>query len=145
MHRPQFCFHSTQAPRSRCMSPTLNLLDMRGSCLFPPSLRSWLWGSTKEPDGFVVNRRKPRRLAAPFTLCSLWLGRHGRLGSVLVLWSNLTKPRLLLWASTLDRVYCSNLHLAFLATMRPALGPVRPPGLLNQAYLSLHSSDAPQC
>jgi hypothetical protein len=32
------------------------------------------------------------------------------------------------------------LRLAFLATMRPALDPIRPPGPLSQAYLSLHSS-----
>jgi hypothetical protein len=30
----------------------------------PPSsvLRSWLCGSTKEPSGFLVNHRKPRKL-----------------------------------------------------------------------------------
>jgi hypothetical protein len=31
-----------------------------GSRLRPPSLRSWFCRSTKQPDGFVVNRRKPR-------------------------------------------------------------------------------------
>jgi hypothetical protein len=36
------------------------------------------------------------------------------------------------------------LHLAFLATMRPALDPRWPPGPSSQAYLSLHSSEALQ-
>jgi hypothetical protein len=34
------------------------------------------------------------------------------------------------------------LRLVFLATMRPALDPVRPPGPSSRAYLSLHSSEA---
>jgi hypothetical protein len=47
------------------------------------------------PDGFVVNRRKPRGLGAASTPIPLmtWLPRHP--GSVLVLWSKLTKPRVL--------------------------------------------------
>jgi hypothetical protein len=40
--------------------------------------------------------------------------------------------------------YCPRLRLGILATMRPALDPVRPPGLSSRAYLSLHSSEAPQ-
>jgi hypothetical protein len=39
---------------------------------------------------------------------------------------------------------CTRLRLAFLATMRPTLDPVRPPGPSSRAYLSLHSSEAPQ-
>jgi hypothetical protein len=38
---------------------------------------------------------------------------------------------------------CPWLRLAFLATMRPAPDPVRPPGPSSRAYLSLHSSEAP--
>jgi hypothetical protein len=36
----------------------------------------------------------------------------------------------------------TRLRLAFLATMRPALDPVRPPGPWSRAYLSLYSSEA---
>jgi hypothetical protein len=40
-----------------------HLLD-RSDAAAPPSsvLRSWLWGSTKEPSGFLVNHRKCREL-----------------------------------------------------------------------------------
>jgi hypothetical protein len=37
---------------------------------------------------------------------------------------------------------CPRLRLAFLATMRPALDPVQPPGPSSQAYLYLHSLEA---
>jgi hypothetical protein len=45
------------------------------------------------PDGFVVNRRKPRGLGATSTPIPLmtWPSRHP--GTVLVLWSKPTKPR----------------------------------------------------
>jgi hypothetical protein len=60
--------------------------DRSGAAAAPSSvLRSWLCGSTKEPSGFLVNHRKPRR-----TRCSLrqsplmtWLPRNP--GSTLVL------------------------------------------------------------
>jgi hypothetical protein len=39
---------------------------------------------------------------------------------------------------------CPWLLLDFLVTMQPALDPVRPPGPSSRAYLSLHSSEAPQ-
>jgi hypothetical protein len=37
--------------------------DRSGAAVAPSSiLRSWLCGSTKEPNGFLVNHRKPREL-----------------------------------------------------------------------------------
>jgi hypothetical protein len=37
--------------------------DRSGTATAPSSvLRSWLCGSTKEPNGFLVNHRKPREL-----------------------------------------------------------------------------------
>jgi hypothetical protein len=37
--------------------------DWSGAAAAPSSvLRSWLCGSTKEPSGFLVNHRKPRKL-----------------------------------------------------------------------------------
>jgi hypothetical protein len=39
---------------------------------------------------------------------------------------------------------CPRLHLAFLVNMRPALDLVRPSAPSSRAYLSLHSSEAPQ-
>jgi hypothetical protein len=37
--------------------------DRSGTAAAPSSvLRSWLCGSTKEPNGFLVNHRKPREL-----------------------------------------------------------------------------------
>jgi hypothetical protein len=38
--------------------------DRSGAAAAPSSvLRSWLWGSTKEPSGFLVNHWKPRDLS----------------------------------------------------------------------------------
>jgi hypothetical protein len=51
-----WCKHSDPATRP----PALKLLGAPGSHLHPSSLWSWFCGSTKYPDGFVVNRRKPR-------------------------------------------------------------------------------------
>jgi hypothetical protein len=76
----------------------------------PPSLRSWLCGSTKEPDGFVVNRRKPLRLGAasmPIPLMT-WPPRSSQLDLGFD-----AQPR--------NR---TRLCLGFLATIRPALDPV---------------------
>jgi hypothetical protein len=53
--------------RSRRVSSASKSLDVPGSHLRPPSLRSWLCGSTKHPDNFVVNHRKPRVIGAAFT------------------------------------------------------------------------------
>jgi hypothetical protein len=103
----------------------------------------------------VVNHCKPCGLGAASTLIPLmtWPPHHP--GSVLVLWSKPTKPRV--QTSVVSR-YPHRLHLgfeakprnrtrlrlAFLATMRPALDPVRPPGPSRRAYLSPHSSEATQ-
>jgi hypothetical protein len=54
---------------------------MPGFRLHPPTLQSWLCGSTKEPNGFVVNRRKPRELGAasmPIPLMT-WTPRSSKL------------------------------------------------------------------
>jgi hypothetical protein len=50
---------SMQALRSRRVSFASKRLDAPESRLCSPSLRSWFCGSTKYPDGFVVNHRKP--------------------------------------------------------------------------------------
>jgi hypothetical protein len=50
----------TQALQSRHVSFALKSLGTLGSHLHPLSLRSWFCGSTKWPDGFVMNHRKPR-------------------------------------------------------------------------------------
>jgi hypothetical protein len=62
------------APRSdRCSSPVrlvptgqtgeTHRSDRSGTAAAPSSvLRSWLYGSTKEPSGFPVNHQKPREL-----------------------------------------------------------------------------------
>jgi hypothetical protein len=60
-----------QAPRSCHVSPVSKLPYAPGFRLRPSSLRSWLCGATKEPGGFVVNRRKPRELDATSTPSSL--------------------------------------------------------------------------
>jgi hypothetical protein len=46
------------------------------------------------PDGFVVNRHKPRGLGAASTPIPLMTWPPRRLGSVLVLWTKPTKPRM---------------------------------------------------
>jgi hypothetical protein len=51
--RHKFCDPAT------CLSSS-KLLGARRSHLRPPSLRSWFCVSTKSPDSFVVNSRKPR-------------------------------------------------------------------------------------
>jgi hypothetical protein len=57
----------TQTTQSRCVSPASKLLGAPGSHLRPLILRSWLCAAIKEPDGFVVNRRKPRELSVAST------------------------------------------------------------------------------
>jgi hypothetical protein len=39
-------------------------------------LRSWLCGSTKEPNGFLVNHRKPRELGVASANHHSWLSSH---------------------------------------------------------------------
>jgi hypothetical protein len=84
-----------------------------------------------------------------------WLGRHVVPARCWFCGVNQPNPacRLRLWAATLHRLHlgfeaqpinCTRLRLAFLATTRPALDPVRPPGPSSRAYLSLHSSEATQ-
>jgi hypothetical protein len=85
-------FTSTQALRSRRMSSASKSLNMPRSHLRPPSLQSWLCGSTKEPDDVVVNCRKPRELGAHSTPIPLMTWPPRPSGSVLVLWSKPTKP-----------------------------------------------------
>jgi hypothetical protein len=76
------------------------------------------------PDGFVVNRRKPRGLSAAFTPIPLmtWPPRHP--GSALVF--------------MLNQETVHDFILLFL----PPCG--RPPGPSSRAYLSLHCSEATQ-
>jgi hypothetical protein len=82
------CLASTQIFGSQHVSSTLKSLDVPRSCLSPPSLWSWLWGSTKEPDGFAVNYCKPCRLGAASTPIPLmtWSPHHP--GSTFVLRRN---------------------------------------------------------
>jgi hypothetical protein len=44
--------------------------DQSGAAAAPSSvLWSWLCGSTKEPNGFLVNKRKPRKLGVASANC----------------------------------------------------------------------------
>jgi hypothetical protein len=79
-----------QAPRSCRVSPASKLLSALGS------RRASGLGFFAQPsnsDGFVVNPRKPRRLGAASTPIPLMTWPPHRPGSVLVLWSKPTKPR----------------------------------------------------
>jgi hypothetical protein len=105
-------------------------LDTPRSHLHPPSLKSWLCGSTKEPRRFCGEPPQ-----TPRTRCSL----HANLTHDLAA----TSSRLDLCFEAQPR-NCTRLRLAFLATMRPALDLIRPPGPSSRAYLSLHSSEATQ-
>jgi hypothetical protein len=58
---------SMQALRSRRVSSTSKSLGASGSRLYPPRLRSWLCGSIKELDGFVVKCCKPHELSVAST------------------------------------------------------------------------------
>jgi hypothetical protein len=119
---------STQALRSRHVSSASKSLDAPGSRLRPPRLQSWLCGWTKEPRQFCGEPSQ-----TPRTRCSL----HDNLTHDLAAMSS----RLDLGFEAQPR-NCTRLRLAFLATMRPALDLIRPPGPSSQAYLSLHSSEA---
>jgi hypothetical protein len=116
----------TQAPRSCRVSPASKLLGGPGSHLRPPSLQSCFVAQPSNPDSFVVNRRKPRRLGAASTPIPLMTWPPRRPGSVLVLWSKPTKPRVQTLVVSRYPVPAPprNCRLAFLATMRPALDHV---------------------
>jgi hypothetical protein len=83
----------TQTPRSCHVSPASKLLDAPGSRLRPPSFRLGFVAQPSNPDGFVVNRRKPCGLGAASTPIPLMTWPPRRPGLVLVLWSKPTKPR----------------------------------------------------
>jgi hypothetical protein len=121
---------STQALRSRHVSSASKSLDAPGSCLHPPSLRSWLCGSTKQPRQFCGEPPQ-----TPRTRCSL----HANPTHDLVA----TSSRLDLGFEAQPRNR-TRLHLVFLASIRPALDLVWPSGPSSRAYLCLHSSDATQ-
>jgi hypothetical protein len=74
--RPLRSFSTRQDPISACRASGLGVVAQ-------PS----------NPDGFVVNRRKPRGLGAASTPIPLVTWPPRRPGSVLVLWSKPTKPR----------------------------------------------------
>jgi hypothetical protein len=81
MHPPGLCVLPTQAPQSCHGSPASKLLDALGSRLRTPSLPSWLYGATMEPNSFVVNHRKPRSLSVASTPSSSCLATtSSRLG-----------------------------------------------------------------
>jgi hypothetical protein len=121
---------STQALRSRCVSSASKSLNAPGSRLHPPSLRSWLCGSTKEPRRFCGEPPQ-----TPRTRCSLHANPTHYLAA--------TSSRLDLGFEAQPRNR-TRLRLAFLATMRPTLVLVRPSGPSSRAYLSLHSSEDTQ-
>jgi hypothetical protein len=93
IHTPEWHFGNlVVALRSRRVSSASKSLNTPRSHLRPPSLQSWLCGSTKEPDDVVVNCRKPRELGAHSTPIPLMTWPPRPSGSVLVLWSKPTKP-----------------------------------------------------
>jgi hypothetical protein len=107
-------FTSTQVLRSQHVSSSSKSLSAPGSCLRPPSLRSWLCGSTKEHRRFCGEPLQTSR-----TQCSLHANPTHDLAA--------TSSRLDLGFEA-QRRNRTRLRLAFLATMQPALDPVRPPG-----------------
>jgi hypothetical protein len=121
---------STQALRSRCVSSASKSLDALGSRLRLPSLGSWLCGSTKQPRRFCGELPQ-----TPQIRCSLHAYPTHDLAA--------TSSRLDLGFEAQPRNR-TRLRLAFLATMRPALDLVWPPGPSSRAYLFLHSSEATQ-
>jgi hypothetical protein len=121
---------STQALRSRRVSSTSKSLDALRSRLCPPSLRPWLCGSTKQPRRFCGEPPQ-----TPRTRCSLHTNPTHDMAA--------TSSRLDLGFEAQPRNR-TRLRLAFLATMRPSLDLVWPPGPSSRAYMSLHSSEATQ-
>jgi hypothetical protein len=110
----------------------------------PTNCRARLCRATEEPDSFLVNSRKPRMKVS----ASPRQAFHLRLPDGLLSLAPFNDL-----AATLYRLHLgfeaqprnrTRLRLAFLATMRPALDLVRPPGPSSRAYSSLQSSEAPQ-
>jgi hypothetical protein len=103
----------------------------RSDAAAPPSsvLRSWLYGSTKEPSGFLVNHRKPRELGVASANRHSWLGSH------------VVPARPWFWGSTKKSSMtssCYSCHHAARTWPRWPLGPS------NEAYLSsLHLEASP--
>ncbi len=105
-------------------------------------------GFVAQPSNPVVlwpNHCKPRGLGAASTPIPLmtWPPRSSRLGVGFVAKPINPACKLQLLAATLHRLHVPDLVLLFL----PACGPHlirRPPGPSNEAYLSLHSSEATQ-
>jgi hypothetical protein len=61
-HRPDWC-SSPVRPVPTGQTGQTHRSDRSGAAAAPSSvLRTWLCGSTKEPCGFLVNHRKPRKL-----------------------------------------------------------------------------------
>jgi hypothetical protein len=95
----------------------------RSDAAAPPSsvLQSWLCGSTKEPNGFLVSHWKPRELGVASVNRHSWLGSH------------VVPTRPWFWGSTkkpsMTSSCCSCHHAA-----RTWL--CWPPGPSNEAYLS---------
>jgi hypothetical protein len=109
----------TQALRSRHVSFASKSLDAPRSHLCPPSLRSWLCGSTKQPRRFCGEPPQ-----TPRTRCSLHTNPSHDLAATL------SRLDLGFEAQPRNR---TRLRLAFLATMRPALDLVCPPGPSSRA------------
>jgi hypothetical protein len=96
--------------------------DRSGTAAAPSSvLQSWLCGSTKEPNGLLVNHRKPRELGVASANFHSWLGSH------------VVPARPWFWGSTkklsMTSSCCSCHHAA-------RTWPRWPPGPSNEAYLS---------
>jgi hypothetical protein len=103
-------------------------LDRSGAAAAPSSvLWSWLWGSTKEPSGFLVNHRKPRELGVASANCHSWLGSHV-VPSRPWFWGSTKKP-------SMTSSYCSCHHAA-------RTWPRWPPGPSSEAYLSSRHLEA---
>jgi hypothetical protein len=95
----------------------------RSDAAAPPSsvLRSWLCGSTKEPNGFLVNHWKPCELGVASTNHHSWLGSH------------VVPARPWFWGSTKKPSMtssCCSCHHAAHTWLRWPSGPS------NEAYLS---------
>jgi hypothetical protein len=84
-------------------------------------LPSWLWGSTEEPSGFLVNHRKPRELGVAFAKRQSWLGSY------------VVPTRPWFWGSTKKPSMTSSCRSCHHAART---WPCWPPGPSNQAYLS---------
>jgi hypothetical protein len=130
--------------------------DQSGTTAAPSSvLRYWLWVSTKEPSGFLVNHWKPRELDVASANRHSWLGSHVVLAPPWF-WGSTKKPSMTssccschhaarTWPrwppSPSNEVYLSSPHLeaspatTFRACSSPAPTPVKPqppPAILSQ-------------